>query len=319
MADDFKNKKEDEALKFLEKNFAASDTGEFEVIKKSELAYLDSAPSNEYMAIPLEVLPCGIFYKPGTKISIRSAKVQEVQAYSVVDDNNYLDITEKMNQILSSCVRYTYANGMQGSNKDLRDGDRLYLIFMIRELTFPGGKNLSKDVICDGCHNEFKIELKATSSEKAMKTFVNHEMPEKLVKFFDKNVKVFIFKIDGVEYKLAPPTIGIQEIFFGDIKTKVQGEKNPNVSFLKIASFLLHDRTKITEEGIKAKEQEFKRLGMKTFQILNQAVNQMLFGIKEMKGKCPSCGLEVHTDMAFPAGASTIFTFPDAIDEYFGQ
>lgn len=318
MSEDFKNKKEQEALNYLEKNFISSEENELDAVRKVDLSYLDAIPSNEYLAVPLEILPCGIFYKPGTKISIRSAKVQEVQAYSVVDDNNYLDITEKMNGILSSCIKYTYANGIQGSYKDLRDGDRLFLIFMIRELTFPGGKNLSKDVTCDNCGHEFKMELRATSSDKVQKSFVNYEMPEKIAKFFDPVERVFVFKIDGVDYKLAPPTIGIQEIFFGDIKTKVQTEKSPNVAFLKLASFLLHDRNKITEDGIKAKEQEFKRMDMKTFQILNQAVNQMMFGIKEMKNNCPSCGLEVHTDMAFPAGASTIFVIPDALDEYFG-
>ena len=143
-------------------------------------------------------------------------------------------------------------------------------------------------------------------------------MPEKLIKFFDPQEKVFIFKIDDVDYKLAPPTIGIQETFFGDIKTKIQVDKNPNVAFLKLASYMLHDRNKITEDGIKAKEQEFKRMDMKTFQILNQAVSRMQFGIKELKAVCPSCGLEVHTDMNFPGGASTIFVIPDAFDEYFG-
>lgn len=318
MNENFKNKKEEEALNYLEKSFVSSNDNEFEAIQKVDLSYLESAPSNEYMSVPLDILPCGMFYKQGTKISIRAAKVQEVQAYSVVDDNNYLDITEKMNQILSSCVKYIYANGLQGSYKDLRDGDRLFLIFMIRELTFPGGKNLSKDVTCDSCHNEFKMELRATSSDKVKKSFVNYEMPEKLVKFFDPQERVFVFTINEVDYKLAPPTIGIQEIFFGDIKTKVQGEKSPNVAFLKLASFMLHDRTKITEDGIKAKEQEFKRMDMKTFQILNQAVNQMLFGIKEMKNDCPVCGAEVRTDMSFPAGASTIFVIPDAFDQYFG-
>ena len=319
MSDNFKDKKEQEALNYLESNFVGSNNeNEFEAIKKVDLSYLDTTPSNEYMSIPPEILPCGMFYKQGTKISIRAAKVQEVQAYSVVDDNNYLDITEKMNGILSSCVRYVYANGIQGSYKDLRDGDRLFLIFMIRELTFPGGKNLSKDVTCDGCHTDFKMELRATGSDKVQKSFVNYEMPEKLTKFFDPYERVFKFVIDEVDYKLAPPTIGIQEIFFGDIRNKVQVDKNPNVAFLKLASFLLHDRTKITEDGIKAKEQEFKRMDMKTFQILNQAVNQMLFGIKEMKNTCPSCGLEVHTDMSFPAGASTIFVIPDAFEQYFG-
>ena len=317
MADKFNNKKEDEALKYLEQNFVGNQD-DLNSIKKVDSSYLDNVPSNEYMVIPLDILPCGLFYKPGTRISIRAAKVQEVQAYSVVEDTNYLDITEKMNGILSSCVKYFYANGMQGSYKDVRDGDRLFLIFMIRELTFPGGKNLSKDVVCENCGHEFKMELRSTSSNKVQKSFVNYEMPEKLAKFFDPQERVFVFNINGVDYKLAPPTIGIQEIFFGDIKNKVQSDKNPNVAFLKLASFMLYDRIKITDEGIKAKEQEFKNLDMKTFQILNHAVGQMLFGIKEMKCDCPSCGLEVRTDMSFPSGASNIFVIPDAFDEYFG-
>jgi len=318
MSNNSNNKKEEDALSYLENNFV-DDKDDIVSIKKPDMSYLDNnVPSNEYIIIPLNILPCGIFYKNGTKISIRAARVQEVQAYSVVDDKNYLDITEKMNQILSGCVRFFNPNGKQGSYKDIRDGDRLFLIFMIRELTFPGGKNLSKEVVCGNCGNEFKMELRATSSTTVEKSFVNHDIPEKLKKFFDPINKVFVFKIDGVDYNLAPPTIGIQETFFGDIKNKIQGEKNPNVAFLKLESFLLHDRNNITEDGIKVKEQEFKRMDMKTFQILNQAVNQMLFGIKEMKNQCPSCGMEVHTDMSFPTGASNIFVIPDAFGDYFG-
>ena len=318
MSENFKNKKEKDSLKYLEQNFVSNENNDLESVHKIDLSYLDNTPSNEYIYIPLDILPCGMFYKPGTKIGIRAAKVQEVQAYSVVENSNYLDITEKMNQILSSCVKYIYINGAQGSYKDLKDGDRLFLIFMIRELTFPGGKNLTKDVTCENCNHEFKIELRATSSDKVQKSFVNHEMPEKLSRFFDSQERVFVFKIDGVDYKLATPTIGIQEIFFGDIKNKVQTDKNPNVAFLKMASYMLHDRNKITEDGIKAKEQEFKSMDMKTFQILNDAVNKMLFGIKELKANCLSCGLEVRTDMSFPSGASNIFVIPGALDEYFG-
>lgn len=315
----FANKKESEALDYLAKNFISEDnSGTFDSTKKADLSYLDNAPSNEYLRVPLEILPCGIFYKDGTKISIRAARVQEVQAYSVVDDNNYLDITEKMNGILASCVKYIFPNGMIGSYKDLKDGDRLFLIFMIRELTFSGGKNLTKECTCKNCENEFSMELRATSSDKVKKTFVNHEMPEKLAKFFNEEEKVFVFTIDSVDYKIAPPNIGIQELFFGDIKTKIQTDKNPNVPFLKLYSFILHDRSTITADGLKAKEQEFKNMNMKVFQILNHAVNNMLFGIKELAADCPKCGVEVRTDMAFPSGASNIFVIPDAIDEYFG-
>lgn len=272
-------------------------------------------PSLDYINVDIDELPLGIFYKPGTQIKIRAAKVAEVQAYSVVDDKNFLDVTEKMNQLLSSCVKVTLPGGKMGSYKDVRDGDRLYLVFMIRELTFQKGNSLAKDVKCEFCSNEFKIPFRATTNRDAPKSFEVHDMPEKITKFFDEELRCFIFSINDVKYKLAPPTIGIQETFFADIKTKVQGEKTPNVSFLKIIPYMLYDRVTITDDGIKAKEDEFKQMDMATFQILNQAVDKMIFGLKGLKATCKECGQEVHTDMTFPNGASSLFVISGYFDE----
>jgi len=317
--------KEQQAHDFLKNKFVDNS---FEDIVPSNvdtnLGRTDLGSSNiQYMAIPLELLPCGNFYKAGTKISIRGAKVKEVQDYSVVDDKNYIDITDKMNGILKSCVRFILPNGMNGSYKNIKDADRLYLIFMIRELTFPGGKNLSKEVTCSYCHNEFSIEFRSTSSEEKPKTFINYEMPEKISKFFDEYDRVYKIPIKDkngqpVDWELAPPTIGLQEILFGDIKQKVQLEKEPNVSFLKVIPFQLHDRTDITEDGIKSKEREYRNLDMTTFQILNQAINEMMFGIKELKIDCPECGQEVRTDMSFPEGASSLFVISNALEQLIG-
>jgi len=275
--------------------------------------YSDIIPESTagFLNVPLEMLPCGIFYKNGTKIKIRAAKVWEVQSYSVVDSTNYLDITEKMNDMLSTCVKVIHSNGMNGSYKDLKDGDRIFLIFMIRELTFQEGNSLAKDVVCELCKTEFKIPFRATPGPNAPKTFVNYEMDETLKRFFDKDLKVFQFEIDGKVHRLAPPTIGLQEIFFKDIKSKVQEEKKPNVSFLKIIPYLLWDRSTITEEGIKSKEKDFKNLSMKEFQALNKSVDLMLFGVKELISVCPECGQEVRTDLTFPDGAANIFVDSD--------
>lgn len=276
----------------------------------------EKSPSLDFLNVDLDQLPLGIFYKPGTQIKIRAAKVAEVQAYSVIDDKNFLDVTEKMNQLLSSCVKVTLSGGKMGSYKDVRDGDRLYLIFMIRELTFQRGNSLAKDIKCNFCSNEFKIPFRATSNRESAKTFEIHEMPEKISKFFDEELRCFIFNINGVKYKLAPPTIGIQETFFADIKEKVKGEKTPNVSFLKIIPYMLYDRTTITDDGIKAKEDEFKQMDMTTFQILNQAVDKMIFGLKGLTAVCKECGQEVHTDMTFPDGASSLFIISGIFDEF---
>jgi len=272
--------------------------------------------SIEYLNVSLDILPTGMFYKRGTQIKIRGAKVQEVQAYSVVDDGNYIDITEKMNDMLSSCVRFIHPDGSIGSYKNIKDADRIYLIFMVRELTFQKGNSLAKEVTCDGCNHEFKIVFRATQSPNQPKTFVNYEMPENINKFFDQTEKVYKFVINDVEWKLAPPTLGIQEIFFDTITQRVKDKKDPNISFLKIIPYLLYDRDKISEDGIKAKEKDFKAMDMDTFQILNKAVDSMKFGVKELKMTCPECNREVHSDMTFPEGASSIFLIPDIFDNF---
>lgn len=315
------NKKEEQAKQFLQQKFVEKEQSEVVQYQPSGLDF--KTPSREYMVIPLDILPCGNFYKPGTKISIRAAKVEEVQAYSVVDDKNPMDWVDKMNDILKSCLRFIQPNGMNGSYKDVKDSDRVYLIFMIRELTFPGGKNLSKEVTCPNCRHEFEIPYRATHSEDKAKTFVNFEMPEKIQKFYDEFERVYVIKINDkngnpVEYKMAPPTIGMQETLFGDVKEKVQTEKEPNISFLKVIPYQMYDRITITPEGIKEKEKEYRNMDMTTFQILNKFVDNMKFGIKELSMRCPECGEEVHTNMTFPEGVSSIFVIPDALEQYFG-
>lgn len=278
------------------------------------ISYSSSENSLEYLNVELSMLPLGMFYKQGTKIKIRAAKVYEVQAYSVVDDKNILDVTEKMNQMLSSCIKFVLPNGKNGTYRDIKDGDRLFLIFMIRELTFQKGNSLSKEVTCENCKHEFPIPFRSTANPQYPKTFTFYQMPDKLKPFFNAELKCFEFPIDGVSYKMCPPTIGIQEIFYNDIRNKVQNKKTPNVSFLKIIPYLLWDKSTISEDGIKAKEQEFRSMKMDTFQFINQAVDKMLFGIEGLTINCPSCGEEVHSDMTFPEGASSLFVISDSFN-----
>ena len=299
---------------FLQK-FLTETKGEINEIKE-----IIKAPANsmEFLNVDISMLPLSDFYPEGTRIKIRAAKVHEIQAYSVVNDENYLDVTEKMNDLLSTCVRVTLPDGTTGSYKHTKEGDRITLIFMIRELTFQQGTTLSKEITCDKCKHEFNIPFRATSAPNNPKTFVKHEMPEKLIKFYNKNLKCFEFNIDGAIYRMAPPSIGLQEIFHDDLKTKVMGKKNTNVSFMKIIPYMLWDRTSITNDGIKAKEEEFRNMDMKTFQILTQAVDKMIFGLKGLTMTCPECGEEVHADMSFPGGASTIFVISDYFDDFIG-
>ena len=262
----------------------------------------------QYFNFDIRELPCGQFYPAGTLFMVRPAQVREIQAYSMVDDNNFYDIVEKMNDILQSCVRIKYSDGRIASYLDIKDQDRLFLVFLIRELTFQQGNSLTVGAKCT-CGVESTIELKKEH-------FVFHNIDEKLAKFYSKATGSYHFKtVNGKSFELTPPNIGLQKAFTDYILKENNEKKSANLSFLKIIPFMLGGRSSITYDGIKAKLTEFEGMDDISFQFLNAAVGKMTFGIKELKSNC-TCGEEVRTDMQFPNGASGIFVIHDAFEAY---
>jgi hypothetical protein len=262
----------------------------------------------QFFNFDISELPCGQFYPSGTLLMVRPAQVREIQAYSMVDDNNFYDIVEKMNDMLQACVRVKYSDGKIGSYMDIKDQDRLFLVFLIRELSFQQGNSLTVNARCS-CGEELPIELKRQN-------FVFHEIEERLAKFYNKNTGSYHFTtVNGKTFELTPPNIGLQKAFTDYIVKENNEKKTPNLAFLKIIPFMLAGRSTITYEGIKAKLAEFEQIDGTSFQFLNGAVSKMTFGVKELVKKC-ECGEEIHTDMQFPNGASGIFVIHDAFEAY---
>lgn len=262
----------------------------------------------QFFNFDVKELPCGQFYPTGTIIMIKAAQVKEIQSYSMVDDNNFHDIIEKMNDMLQSCIRVKYSDDKIASYLDVKDQDRLYLIFLIRELTFQQGNLLTVTKRCS-CGTDVQIELKREN-------FVFHEVDETLDKYFSTSTRNYHFSIvNGKEFELTPPNIGLQKAFTDYILRENAEKRTPNLSFLKIIPFMLPGRVSITYDGIKSKLKEFEQIDDISFQFLNAAVSKMTFGIEELKKKC-SCGEEVHTEMQFPNGASSIFVIPNAFEAY---
>ena len=266
----------------------------------------------KYFHYDVRELPCGKFYPTGTMFMVRPAVVKEIQAYSMVDDNNIYDVVEKMNDMLLSCVRVKYPDGKMGTYLDIKDQDRIYLIFVIRELTFQQGNGLFADTRCS-CGNDCKVELKRVN-------FRKHQIDEKFTNYFDDSKKSFQFKVkNGKKYELTLPNIGIQKAFTDYIIKESNEKRPPNLSFLKVIPYLLNNASTISIEGIKAKLQEYENIDDISFQFLNSAVEKMTFGIKELATNCSACGLEVHTEMVFPSGASGIFVIHDAFEAYLAE
>ncbi len=262
----------------------------------------------QYFNCDIRELPCGQFYPTGTLFMVRPAKVKEIQAYSMVDDNNFYDIVEKMNDMLQACVRIKYPDGKIGSFLEVKDQDRLFLIFLIRELTFQQGNTLNVPAI-NSKGEEVQIEL-------TRKNFSFHKIDDNLSKYFSTARNCYYFETkSGGQFELTPPNIGLQKAFTDYIIKENNNKVAPNLSFLKIIPFMLGSRTSITYDGIKAKLIEFQNMSDTDFQFLNAAVGKMTFGIKELK-KVFDDGEEVVAEMQFPNGTSSIFVIHDAFEAY---
>ncbi len=216
----------------------------------------ESSRTNDlhFFSFDIRDLPCGRFYPTGSLFMVRPALVKEIQAYSMVDDNMFYDIVEKMNGMLQSCVRIKYPDGRVGSYLEIKDQDRLFLIFLIRELTFQQGNSLAVKKNCDACDLENSLELKRQN-------FIFHEIEDKLSKFYSPTSGSYKFKLrNGSEFEVTPPNIGLQKAFTDYIIRENNEKKTPNLAFLKIIPFMLPGRTSITYDGIKSKLKEFEEM-----------------------------------------------------------
>ena len=274
-------------------NFQTTDTNMYH--RPAELN--KTASDLQFFNFDINSLPCGQFYPKGTLFLIRAATVKEIQAYSMVDDTNIYDIVEKMNDMLASCIRLKYPDNKMGTYLDIKDQDRFYLIFMIRELTFQQGNNLGITKICT-CGKSVELELKREN-------FILHQIDDALKKYYYPELSGFSFTtINDKEFNLTPPTT--TKLFTDYIIKENNIINNKHVVFKNNAIFN-NGRNSISFEGIKSKLLEYENIDDISFH-LNAVVNKMIFGIKEMK-KCSwaSTLYVLLNDVA-------IFIIPDAFD-----
>ena len=270
--------------------------------KKTDLGTIMSNEM-EYFSFDAKKFPCGIFYPTGTVILVRPAKVTEVQTYSEVMEDNPFDIIHKMSNIIMSCVKIKYADGTYGSYLDIKENDRYFVLFLIRELTFQRKMYLTVNHECD-CGEKMTIEL-------CEKNFVFYKADEDVMPYFDHTRRCFTFEVNNKTYNLSISNIGIQKCLTTYVEEEFAAKRTPNVAFVKIMSFLYGDRNFLSSEEIKKEIIKFGTMDLETFQFLNSAIECLTFGIETLKKKC-TCGKEVRTKMVFPDRAADFLVVPNA-------
>lgn len=273
---------------------------------------------SEWKNIPVGTLPSkGFGYPEGFEIAIKAAKVGEIRHFSTVDENDRLDLDDKLNTIIEKCMKIRWNQGVLESY-DLWYEDRFFIIMSIRDMTFLKGENrillpITKNCTKEDCNIPDMIELKSN----LLDSFV---IDSEILKRYNKNSYSFKFvpKDGSQEMDLYIPTIGVTTICRKIISEKKRKNKNFDESFAKVATFIIPDWRGLDERLY----DQYERLSIEwtplQFSIADQISEKINFATKSrIYTKCESCDGEVTADIAFPGGYRSLFIISNILEQLF--
>lgn len=269
-----------------------------------------------YIKLDLGNFPsAGKFYREDFEVHIRAARVGEIREFSTLNEDDIMDVDEKLNSILVNCTKIMYGN-QRGSYRDILEEDRIYLILSIRELTFKEGENKlmmpvgKKSCPSGTCKSQESVELKTNNLQ-------FNDQDELLEKYYDHQNKCYTIptKSHG-EITLAPPTIGVMRAVTGWIRKREEEGKSWDKSSLAILPYVQREWRGFNDNEIFSAITNFQGWSAGKYSIVYRLVEKAKIGVKpEFNYPCESCGAEVAVPLTFPGGIKALFIVQDISSE----
>jgi len=269
--------------------------------------------------LPVSILPTeGIYYPDGTRIAIRAAEVREIRYFSTIDDDDRLDIEEKLSYVLERCSRMEFPNEGVMSYKDLKQEDRFFIIMAIRDLTFVKGENsiiLKPQKTCKqtpDCPFKEGIELRTGCLS-------SYKIDPKIMEYYNHSTRSFLFtvKSSGKKIALHIPSIGVTQAISNFVVSQTRLGNPPDDAFIKLAPFVFADWRDLNELSIASKMREIDYWSKEEFSLIFELSERIKLGTElVVKQNCPVCGgMEVTAEITFPQGLRSLFVISDIFRE----
>ena len=269
-----------------------------------------------YVKLDLVNFPsAGQFYREDFEIHIRAARVGEIREFSTLDEENILDVDEKLNSLLVNCTKIMYGN-QRGSYRDVLEEDRIYLILSIRELTFKDGENKlmmpvgKKNCKTGTCKSQESMELRTGNLQ-------FNDKDDLLEKYYDYENKCFTVatKSHG-SLTIAPPTIGVMRSITDWIRKREEENLPWDKSSLAILPYIQREWRGFNDKEIFSAITNFQGWDASKYSIIYRLVEKAKIGVKpEFAFPCDSCGEEVAVPLTFPGGIKALFIIQDISSE----
>ena len=259
--------------------------------------------------LDLNELPSkGKFYPADTVLKIRSAKAAEIRHFSTMDDNNYIDMEEKLNHVVASCSQMT-GNGKKLSYKDILEEDRIILLLSIRDLTFPEPEN---KLILKGKTEKTK---KSVEIELSVKNLVPTEIVAEIEKYYDAKARTYVIQTKSAgEVRMKPPTIGVMEEVTSYLRDRQEKEIEIDKAFIQILPYTVSDWRQLSLTKIFSLEVDYKAWDDRKYMIMYRLAEKMRIGVQtELYAEVD--GEPAKAPLDFPGGIKSLFIISDLSGE----
>jgi len=261
--------------------------------------------------IPINRLPTkGAFYPNDMRVFIRPARTAEIKDYSLMDESNPLDINDKINNIISSCVELK-GSMRPYSFKDLIEDDKMFISLSIRELTFPKGESVIRmKPLCPHCDNENEFELRTEN-------LLYYEENETLSKYFNSTDKCYDIQTkDFGVIRLSPPRLGTMQIITEYAKSKQANRQKWDKASVQLLPYTNLDWKGLNEKIIMERLISFQGWNPEKFALVFRLVEMMRSGIKQtLKYNCAFCEHELDVNVEIEGGMKSLFIPNNPMDQ----
>lgn len=271
-----------------------------ELRKTGQLNYLG------WQELDIESLPSkGLFYPEGTKIYVRAATGGEIKHWSTMNVEKFEEVDAHINYVIEKCCKISIPDDeyMGGSWKDLNDIDRLYILFAIRDFTFPVGNN---ELMFNVSENE-QIPIIKDNID-----FIN--FPEELMKYYDEHDRCFKLRFkNGKVINLYITTLGVGNWLKNYITQKQQAREQVDQDFLMYAPLLIKSYRRFSVRAYEAMIEESTNWGIQEWSALSHFRDIIMSQTEPMIRYTDEAGLERSAPLTFRGGFKSIFTVSDPL------
>lgn len=256
-------------------------------------------PGNK--SISPSVLPSkGIFYPRDLVIAISPLKVKHIRHFSTIDETDEIDISSKLNFVINASVSVQSSYGKFNASS-LLEIDRLYLLFLVRNITFMDFPSIIKlESSCSECSHVDMVDIKAerlgAMKEGALDDYLSmysHESRSIEAKLGNDLVRMYLPSMHNLE--LARKQI---------LEREIEAENQDKF----MLCFLVPPGNDLIESDFDRFDSELDNWSPDKYAMVKSFIDTVNSSYSvDVYYKCSDCGAGVATPLQFHGGIKRLF------------